>query len=392
MAPLQVLICGGGCAGTSLAFWLARSGHQVAIVERFPALRATGAQIDIRAQGIQVLKRMGLLDTVRSKLVDEAGVSLVDSQGRIKATFLANTSGHALNLLPPNNVAYIFGKTISHFHQDDTEKGVTVRFSDGQITTYDILVGADGQGSRIRKAILPTHSNPIKHLGLYLAYWFVLRAPTDNNIRKPYHVPSGMVISRTHSPTESQAYFSLRSDNPPEMLSLPRATIESQQEFCASRFRGTEWRVDRLLDGMTYTEDFYCQEVVQIHSDTWFKGHVVLLGDAAYCPSPITGMDTTGAFVGAYVLAGEINRHSQDLDVAFANYDATLRPFVEEIQKFNPLLLRLGYPKSQWGIAILHLIARLLSFFRVLYLIARFSPAEKAGWRLPFYPELGYTV
>lgn len=77
--PLKVLICGGGCAGPALAIRLTRDVHHVTIVERFPALRATDQQIDLREQGIEVVKRMGLLDAVRSRLVDEAGVSFVES-------------------------------------------------------------------------------------------------------------------------------------------------------------------------------------------------------------------------------------------------------------------------------------------------------------------------
>ncbi|KAI4224877.1 MAG: hypothetical protein L6R36_004329, partial [Xanthoria steineri] len=211
MPVLKILICGGGCAGPVLAYWLARSGHQVTIVERFPALRTTGAQIDIRAQGIQVLQRMGLLDIFRRKLVDEAGVALVNSGGNIKATVLANKSGKGAQSLTSeyeimrgdlvrvlydatkDDVTYIFGKTVESFEQDANNQGVTVHFSDGQIRRYDILVGADGQGSRIRKAILPTDTDPIKRLGLYLAYWFVPRAEMDNNIRKVYHIPSAII-------------------------------------------------------------------------------------------------------------------------------------------------------------------------------------------------------
>ena len=82
MAPLKIVICGGGVAGPALALWLSRSGHAVTVVERFPALRASGAQIDLRGQGIEVVKRMGLMDVIRSKLVDEAGVAQVDSSNR----------------------------------------------------------------------------------------------------------------------------------------------------------------------------------------------------------------------------------------------------------------------------------------------------------------------
>ena len=97
--PLKILICGGGCAGPALAFWLARGGHRVVVIERFPALRASGAQVDLRGQGIAAVQRMGLLDIVRSKLVDEAGVAFVDSEGNVKATILANTSGQGAQSL-----------------------------------------------------------------------------------------------------------------------------------------------------------------------------------------------------------------------------------------------------------------------------------------------------
>ncbi|CAO1597564.1 hypothetical protein XANCAGTX0491_001371 [Xanthoria calcicola] len=269
---------------------------------------------------------MGLLDIIRRKLVDEAGVALVDSQGNIKATVLANRSGRGAQSLTSeyeimrgdlvrvlydatkDDVTYIFGKTVEGFELDPNNPGVTVHFSDGQSSRYDILVGADGQGSRIRKAILPSHTDdPIKRLGLYLAYWFVPRAATDTNIRKVYHIPSAIIMSRTHSPTQGQAYFSLRDDDRSndQIRSLTRASTETQQDFWSQRFRGAGWQTDRLLDGMATTDNFYCQEAIQIHTDTWSQGgRVVLLGDAAYCPSPITGMGTTGAFVGAYVLAG----------------------------------------------------------------------------------------
>src|SRR4051794_27968452 len=93
MAPLKILICGGGCAGPALAYWLAPRGHTVVIVERFPALRASGAQIDLSGQGVEVVKRMGLLDVIRSKLVDEVGMSFVDSQGNVKGSFGVRKSG-----------------------------------------------------------------------------------------------------------------------------------------------------------------------------------------------------------------------------------------------------------------------------------------------------------
>lgn len=164
---LRVLIAGGGVAGQALAFWLTRGGHRVTVVERFPALRATGAQVDLRGQGIEAVTRMGLLNAVRDRRVDEAGVAFIDSRGRTKATIRANTSGRGRQTLTSeyeimrgdlvrvlheatrDDTEYVFGNGVDGFEQDDHR--VFARFSDGSRGEFDLLIGADGQGSRIRR-------------------------------------------------------------------------------------------------------------------------------------------------------------------------------------------------------------------------------------------------
>lgn len=406
MAPLKILICGGGCAGPALAYWLARGGHQVTVVERFPALRATGAQIDLRGQGIEAAKRMELLDTIRSKLVDEDGVALVDSEGNIRVTVIANKSGKGAQSLTSefeimrgdlvrifydttkDNAKYKFNTSVDHFEQD--EQKVTAYFSDGSFDTYDILVGADGQGSRIRKAIMPHNSpDPYRRLGIHVAYWFIPRIEGDNNIRKTYHSPGGrMIMRRSHNPTETQVYFFLR-DDALEFPSIHRASTEQQKEFWTQKFRGGGWETDRFLEGMKTTNNWYCQEVVQVQTDTWHKGRVTLLGDAAHCPSPFSGMGTTAGLVGAYVLAGEINRNTENLPQAFANYDKTLRPLIKEVQTVKPTLLKLGMPETWWGIAILRFIFGTLCFLRIPELMSIFAKERDGDWKLPEYSEPG---
>ena len=408
MVVLNILVCGGGCAGPALGFWLARAGHRVTIVERFPALRASGAQIDLRAQGIQVARRMGLIDTIRSKVVDEDGVAFVDRNGNLRATFLANKTGKGAQSVSSefeimrgdlvrifydatkNDVNYIFGKSIEHFEQD--EQSVTVRFSDGKTGTYDVLVGADGQSSRVRRSILPPDVDPLRHLGVYIAHWRVPTVASDDKIGKGCHLPGGrLVMTRTHSPVESQAAFNMRDDSE-EMRSIPKAPIEKQKEFWASKYKDAGWVAPRLIEGMKTSEYFYCQEIVQVRTDTWYKGRVVLVADAAHCPSPMTGMGTTSALVGTYVLAGEIAQNSENLDVAFANYDKTLRPFINEIQRFPSWMLPIFIPKTQLGITLLHFFAGLLAFLRIPELLARFSGEEKGGWKLPEYPMLNQVT
>ena len=401
---LNILICGGGCAGPSLAFWLARAGHRVTIVERFPVLRAHGAQIDLRAQGIQVAKRMGLIEEITRKCVDEDGLAWVDRNGTVRAKLLANKTGKGAQSLTSefeimredfvrilydatkDSVEYVFGMTVEDFEQDDSS--VIVHFSNGKTGTYDMLVGADGQGSRIRKAILPPEVDPIKHLGMYVSHWRVPTVGSIDKLGKGCLAPGGrLLMTRTHSPVESQAFFLLRDDSE-DLRSMSKASLEKQKEFWSSRFKDVGWISARLIEGMQTSEYFYSQEVVQVRTDTWYKDRVVLLADAAHCPSPMTGMGTTSALVGAYVLAGEITANSENLGEAFANYDKTLRPFINELQQLPSWLFPIVIPKTQLGINIWLFFIGWITFLRIPELFYRFSKEEKGGWKLPQYPLL----
>ncbi|MGR6432437.1 FAD-dependent oxidoreductase [Rhizobium sp. PAMB 3174] len=399
---LKVLVCGGGIAGPALAYWLARSGHRVVVVERFPSLRASGAQVDLRGQGIEAARRMGLIDTIRNNLVDEAGVSFVDARGRAKATIMANRSGRGAQSLTSeyeimrgdlvrilhdatkDDVEYVFGKHVEHFEQDD--QSVLVHFSDSTSDRFDMLVGADGQGSRIRKGILPPEAgDPYLEMGIHMAYWFIPRtAADDGNIRNTYLAPCGrMIMRRSHNPAETQVYFVLR-ERSEEASAIHRAPLDQQKQFWAQRFRDAGWQTDRFIQGMMATANFYSQEVVQVRTDSWSKGRVVLAGDAAHCASPFSGMGVSGSLVGAYVLADAINRNPGDLARAFALYDKTLRPFVDEIQNVNPSLLRLGMPRTKLGIGVFLFLTGLAAALHIPDLIARLSSDDRdGGWLLP---------
>ncbi|MFD7102371.1 FAD-dependent monooxygenase [Streptomyces celluloflavus] len=400
---LRILIAGGGVAGQALAFWLTRGGHQVAVVERFPALRASGAQVDLRGQGIEAVERMGLLDTVRSRLVDEAGVAFVDSRGKPKATIMANTSGtgrqsltseyeimrgdlvRILHDATKDDAEYVFGKSVDGFDQD--EHHVTAHFSDGTSGEYDLLIGADGQGSRTRRALLPEGFDPYWRVGIHMAYWFVPRIASDSNIRDTYMVPGGrQIMRRSHNATETQAYFVMREESA-EASASHRAPVEQQQKFWADRFRDAGWQTDRFIAGMKTSPFFYSQEIVQVRTDTWSKGRVVLAGDAAHCASPYSGMGISGGLVGAYVLAGEINRHANDLPTALVNYDSVLRPFVDKIQaEVNPRLLRVGMPMSKHAISAFQTATALACRLRIPELTARFAKEDRGGdWQFPAY-------
>jgi 2-polyprenyl-6-methoxyphenol hydroxylase-like FAD-dependent oxidoreductase len=401
---LRILVAGGGVAGQALAFWLTRGGHRVTVAERFPALRATGAQVDLRGQGIEAIRRMGLLEAVRGKLVDEAGVAFVDARGRAKATIMANTSGRGRQTLTSeyeimrgdlvrilyeatkDDTEYLFGRSVEGFGQD--EHRVIARFSDESTREFDLLIGADGQGSRLRRAIIPQGVDPYWRVGIHMAYWFVPRIATDSNIRDTYMVPGGrQIMRRSHNPAETQVYFVMREESA-EASAIHRQPVELQQEFWARRFRDAGWQTERFIDGMKTSPFFYSQEVAQVRIGTWSSGRAALAGDAAHCASPYSGMGISGGLVGAYVLAGEINQHPDDLPSALTSYETTLQPFIDQIQgDVNPRLLRLGMPVTQRAIDTFQTATALACFLRIPDLAARIAKQDRGGnWQLPASP------
>ena len=155
MTQLRILISGGGIAGNALAYWLAKIGHDITVVERFSSLRDTGLQLDLRGHGIEVMKRMGLEAAFRAKLAPEMGVQLIDKRGRRRAFFPATTPkegvqnftteyeimrGDICRILYDAAVGrgakFVFGTSIERF--EDKGGSVEVRLAKGKVESFDL--------------------------------------------------------------------------------------------------------------------------------------------------------------------------------------------------------------------------------------------------------------
>jgi 2-polyprenyl-6-methoxyphenol hydroxylase-like FAD-dependent oxidoreductase len=416
MAGIKILISGGGVAGNALAFWLSKLGHNVTVVERFPSLRATGLQVDLRGHGIEVVKRMGLEPAVRAKLAREDGLQFVDKSGKRRAYFPANKSGKGAqsftseyeimrgdlcNVLydgTKDRVKYIFGTSIESF--EENENSVDVRFADGTTDQFDLLVGADGQGSRTRKMMLgPDAQDPFKPIGYAIAY-FMLPRPIqegDEYIATMHMIPRGrMLMTRRNNTHEIQVYLGCKTDS--ELFKKARrGDVESEKKAFAEIYQGGGWQADEIVSSLDDAKDFYCERMGLVKLESWFKGRVALVGDAAYCPSANTGMGITCSLVGAYILAGEIGRsletdagaknEAKDITAALTAYEQKFQPFVNKIQE--GVSERDGWGRiseSPFGIAVLNGLLGLASLFKVN--LGRFIREDIKGWDLPEYEEL----
>jgi 2-polyprenyl-6-methoxyphenol hydroxylase-like FAD-dependent oxidoreductase len=125
-----------------------------------------------------------------------------------------------------------------------------------------------------------------------------------------------------------------------------------QQQALKTVYEGIGWEVPRLLEMMPTASDWYFDKATQIDMPRWSQGRVVLVGDAAYCASPMSGQGTSIALIGAYVLARELAAASGAHLRAFAEFESVMRPFVETNQALgrkSAKIMRSGKRKSLGG-------------------------------------------
>ncbi len=398
MKSENVLISGAGIAGPALAHWLVRQGRQVTIVERASELRTGGQAVDLRGAGRSVVERMGLLERAREVALDQRGFAYVDARGRLTARMpvdafdgggivseieiLRGDLGRVLYEASLPVTDYLFGDSITSLRQ--TEPGVEVTFERAAPQRFDLVVGADGLGSPVRRLAIASDQHCLNDLGLLGAGW---TAHSDIDLGGwflMYNAPGGLVASARPGrlPGELKASFAIRTDpgvTPPEDPPAVR-------ELIANRFAGAGWEVPRLLAGMWDAPDFYVHTTAQVRLDHWSRGRVVLLGDAGYCPTPLTGLGTSLALVGAYVLAGELVRAGEDHRVAFARYEEVMRPYVAQAQELPPGGVDGFAPRSRRMIRLRSLSMRWMTRWPVRPLVAPlFRKADAI--ELPNYAE-----
>lgn len=348
MQNTRVLISGASIAGPALAHWLARYGFEVTVVEKAGAIRPGGQAVDFKGPiHMDVLRRMGILDAVRALDVRDDDAPIVNAAGRRVGTAPGAFGAGEVNVprgdlarilhdLTTTDAEYVFGDSIATL--TETPDGVDVTFVHGAPRTFDIVVGADGMHSTVRRLAFGPESEFVTHLGHYYALADIDTGGDD----VVYSEPGKTVML---GGTKAPAFFVFASP----LLPPARDDVDVQKRQVADALRDGRWRLPELVAQLPGARDFHMDSISRATVDRWSRGRVVLLGDSAW-GNALGGYGTGLALVGAYVLAGELARAHGDHGPAFASFQRRFEEYASVSRKVNAG--KLLAPRTAAGVAV----------------------------------------
>lgn len=337
---MRVLIVGAGIAGPTLAYWLRRSGHEVTIVERAPALRRGGYLVDFWGAGFDVADRMGLVPQIRARGQVLTEARAIDRRGRrigslkpsaimgdryvtIPRSALAEVIVEALD----DHVELIVDDTVTALEDDG--RRVRTTFGTGEVRDFDLVVGADGLHSQVRRLVFGPADRYERYLGIIVAAFEVRGYQPRDELIAMMYAGVGFQVARLSLPEDrTLVLVTVRHDAP-----VPdHDDWAAQAAALRQGLAGAGWETPRILESMPSAENWYFDSVSQVHLPSWTRGRVALVGDAAAAPSLLAGQGSALAMVEAYTLAAELAR-SENLQEAFGRYEERLIPFIRAKQE-----------------------------------------------------------
>lgn len=415
--PLRVLIVGASIAGPTAAYWFAKAGARVTVIERFPHLRTNGQNVDIRTAGVSVMRKMqGMEKAVRSKRIPMDGISLIRDDGQAYGTIKATGNPDQQSFVSDyeilrgdlarivfdmtsklENVNYVFGEQVVSIQQDEqADVPATVEFMNGlPASQYDLVVACDGSTSRTRAIGLGCGvRDHVQTVNLWTASFTIQRdLLAGSRMVHGHTAPGGRAFFLGPDPsgvTRVGIMCALPHNERDATLPLLKATkagTATHKEYVAEYYRGVGWKWNEVVKNMFAADDFYGSEIVQVKVPTLSRRRFVLVGDAGYAPGP-TGGGTSLAMAGAYLLAGEITKHKGDLASGLRGYEQQMQPLINDLQKIPPLVPTVFAPQTTWGIWLRNMVFSFVCWSRIVEYSQRFfgsSLGHTDQFRLPEY-------
>jgi 2-polyprenyl-6-methoxyphenol hydroxylase-like FAD-dependent oxidoreductase len=355
----SVLISGASIAGLCAAAQLVDRGFDVTVVERAPSLRRAGSPIDVRGAALDVARELGILDAIHDKRVVNSGreffTTFVDGDGSAVAA-LPNAEASdsdddieiardalvdILHGLLGDRATFVYGESVTRVTEGPD--GAVVHFSSGTSAAFDLVVGADGIHSSVRRAVFGPELDFRHHLGVYFSIVGLPIGASAHGESFTYNVP-GRLAGITDFGSRTLGFLAFRS---PE-IAYDYHDLAAQKQLLIDAFESERgWRVRELVEAVREAPDLYFDSVSQVRMESWSSGHVVLVGDAAHAAALFSGRGTSLAMTGTKALADALGAPgATDLSTAFLAYEAAHRPRVLRAQEGVPEARDIMVPAS----------------------------------------------
>ncbi|WP_236791328.1 FAD-dependent monooxygenase [Amycolatopsis sp. GM8] len=354
----NVLISGAGVAGPTLAYWLARNGFRPTVVERSAGRRSSGNPVDVRGPAVPVTEAMGVVPRLREVATRTTRMVVLDGAGRPVTTLKTPaTTGNEVEVpradlatvlyeAARDDAEFLFDDTITALEQD--EHGVDVTFDNARPRRFDVVIGADGLHSVVRRLAFGPEREFVRPIGIHVAT-FPLGEPTDHPRDLLVSNTPGRLVSIHPSREEALVAFIFRSS----IVDFDNRDIVQHKRIVTDAYAGLGWRVPDLLERLEDTKDLYFDSVSVVDLPSWSRGRVALVGDAASCVS-LLGDGSSLAIAGAHTLAEALADGS-----GFARYEAVHRTRVMPKQRAINRAAAMLVPKTRLGLATRNAAARL---------------------------------
>ena len=371
---VRVLISGASVAGPTVAYWLCRQGFAVTVVERMPLdqVRTSGHAVDLFGPAMEVAEWTGVLPAVldartRTEIVSfqRHGGRSVDIEMR---QLVAGISGRHVEIMRGELAAILHEATrddARYLFEDSIETiveepdGIAVTFERAPADRFDLVIGADGLHSTVRRLVFGPEDQFRRFLGGYLAGAALPNYLGLEGRMEVWNAPGRLAaIYPVHGTTTARGGFLFRRS---EELALDHRDVDGQKQALHQIYDGDGWQVPQLLAAMDAADDFYFDSISQIVMDTWTKGRVTLVGDAGYSPGPAVGGGTSIAIVGGYVLAQELARAGQDYRAGLRAYQDRMRELAGKARSIGPSTMSTLIPRTALQVRMLPELLRLVT-------------------------------
>lgn len=352
---LTVLISGAGIAGATLAVLLGRAGHRVIAVERDQGVQSSGNPVDVRGGAYQVAERLGVMSRLQDAATKVRELIFVDDAGRRVASMRTRQREDREVEVPRADLSailveagradaeYLFDEMITQMHPGNS--GVDVIFDRAAPRHFDVVVGADGVHSGVRRLAFGPEADFVQHLGMYVAT-AKLGIPMERDDVVIMHNEPGAAVALHPGRGSPGVAFLFRS-----RARIDHRDPDAARQLLKGTYRNVGWRAQELLSAYLAAEDVYFDSVSRIRMSSWSRGRVTLLGDAASCVS-LFGDGSSSAMEGAATLAASLHASPHEIPAALARYESTHRAVTRPRQRNVWIASHLLIPSSQLGITL----------------------------------------